>query len=191
MAGKGKLFIISGPSGSGKSSLVIDAVKHLDNFVKSISVTTRPSRESETHGSHYHFISREEFDKLAEKDMLLEWASYAGYSYGTPGKFVKDNLDKGKNVILVIDVQGAMQVKNKIKDTYLIFITTSSIDELERRIRKRGSESAEETKKRLYIAKNELEYEKYYDCIIANNDYNEALANLKKVLNEKGKGVLT
>jgi len=191
MAEKGKLFIVSGPSGSGKSSLVIDAIKHSDNFVKSISVTTRPSRKSETHGSHYHFVSREEFDKLLEKDMLLEWASYAGYLYGTPGEYVKDNLDNGKNVILVIDVQGAMQVKEKIKDAYLIFITASSIDELERRIKKRGAESAEETKKRLDIAKNELKYEKYYDCIIANNDYNEALANLKTVLNEKGKGVLT
>lgn len=181
------MFIISGPSGSGKSSLVVDVIKQSGNFIKSISVTTRPKRESETPDSHYNFISREEFDKLIEKDILLEWASYAGYLYGTPRKFVMENLDKGKNVILVIDVQGAMQVRKKIKEAYLIFITASSTDELEKRIQKRGSESIEEVKRRLGIAKSELKYEKYYDCIIANNDYNEALANLKKVLDKQGK----
>lgn len=181
------MFIISGPSGSGKSSLVIDAIRKSGNFIKSISVTTRPRREIEKSGSHYHFISRKEFDRLIEENKLLEWASYAGCLYGTPKKFLMENLDKGKNVILVIDVQGAMKVRKKIKDAYLIFITASSVDELEKRIQKRGSESDGEVKKRLEIAKKELEYEKYYDCIIANNDYNEALINLKKVLNKEGR----
>jgi guanylate kinase len=180
---RGKLFIISGPSGSGKSCLVDDIVKESDSFVRSISVTTRPMRENEADGCHYHFISKEEFEKLIKEDMLLEWASYAGYLYGTPRKFVEDNLKRGKNVILVIDVRGAMQVKSKVADSYLIFITTSSIDELKRRIKKRGTESQEEMNKRIEIAKKELEYIKYYDCIIVNNNYNEALLNLKKVLN--------
>jgi guanylate kinase len=180
---QGKLFIISGPSGSGKSCLVDDIVKESENFVRSISVTTRPMRENETDGCHYHFISKEEFEKLIKEDMLLEWAPYADYLYGTPRKFVEDNLKKGKNVILVIDVRGAMNVKNKIADAYLIFITTSSINELKRRIEKRGTESQEEINRRIEIARKELEYIKYYDCIIVNNNYNEALLNLKKVLN--------
>ncbi len=183
MAARGKLFIISGPSGSGKSSLVDDIVKQSDNFVRSISVTNRPKRESEASGSHYHFISKKEFDELIEEDRLLEWASYAGYLYGTPKEFVIENLKKGKNVILTIEVQGAMQVVKKIKEVYLIFITTSSFEELKKRIRKRGAESKEEIERRLKIAGKELKYEKYYDCIIVNNNYNEALLKLKKVLN--------
>jgi guanylate kinase len=189
MASRGKLFIISGPSGSGKSSLVNDILKKSNNFVRSVSVTTRPRREDEVYGSHYHFIAKEEFDKLVNKGMLLEWAAYAGYMYGTPKKFVSDNLKKGKNVILVIDVNGAMQVLNKIKDVYLIFITTSSFNELKNRIIKRGAENDEEIEKRLGIAESEIKYEKYYDCIIVNNNYNEALNNLKKVLNMKVEGL--
>ena len=188
MADRGKLFIVSGPSGSGKSSLVSDIVNELNDFVRSVSVTTRPGRGDEVSGNQYHFISKDEFDKLIEKDMLLEWASYAGYQYGTPKDFVNENLDKGKNVILVIDVQGAMQVAEKIKETYLIFITTSSLKDLEERIRKRGADSSEEMKRRLAIAKRELGHMKHYDCIIVNNNYNEALLNLKKVLNsQKGR----
>ncbi|MFA5014588.1 MAG: guanylate kinase [Actinomycetota bacterium] len=188
MTNRGKLFIVSGPSGSGKSSLVSDIVNELNDFVRSVSVTTRPGRGDEVSGNQYHFISKDEFDKLIEKGMLLEWASYAGYQYGTPKDFVNENLDEGKNVILVIDVQGAMQVAEKIKETYLIFITTSSLKDLEERIRKRGADSSEETKRRLAIATRELDHMKHYDCIIVNNNYNEALLNLKKVLNsQKGR----
>lgn len=96
MAGRGKLFIVSGPSGSGKSSLINDIVNESDDFVRSISVTTRPKRKDETSGRQYHFISKDEFEELIEKDMLLEWADYAGYLYGTPKKFVTEKLSKGK-----------------------------------------------------------------------------------------------
>ncbi len=182
MTGKGKLFIVSGPSGSGKSSLIDDIVNESDNFVRSISFTTRPKRKDESSGKQYHFVSKDEFKEIIEKDMLLEWADYAGCLYGTPKKFVTEKLSEGKNVILVIEVQGAMQVMRKIKDAYLIFITTSSFKELEERIKKRRADSPEEMNKRLEIAKGELDYKKYYDCIIVNDNYNEALLNLKKVL---------
>ncbi len=185
MAVKGKLFIVSGPSGSGKSSLVNDIVNESDDFIKSISVTTRSRRKGEINGRQYHFISEIKFRELIENDMLLEWASYAGNLYGTPQKFVIDSLNKGKNVILVIEIRGAMQVLKKIKDAYLIFITTSSFKELEERIRKRGVNSPEEMRKRLEIAKDETGYKKHYDCIIVNSNYNDALLNLKKVLNLK------
>ena len=188
MAGRGKLFIVSGPSGSGKSSLINDIVNESDDFVRSVSVTTRPKRKDETSGRQYHFISKNEFEELIKKDMLLEWAAYAGYLYGTPKKFVTEILSKGKNVILVIEVQGAMQVIKKMKDTYLIFIITSSFKELEERIKKRRADSLEEMNKRLEIAKSELNCKKYYDCIIVNNNYNDALLNLKKVLDsQKGR----
>jgi guanylate kinase len=185
MASRGKLFIISGPSGSGKSSLVNDIVKKSDDFIRSISVTTRPRRADEKYGEHYHFVTRDEFYELVEKDMLLEWASYGGCLYGTPKKFVTEKLEEGKNVILVIEVHGAMQVVEKLKDVYLIFITASSFNELERRIKKRGAENPEELNKRLEIAREEIKYEKYYDCIIVNSNYNEALINLKKVLDTR------
>jgi guanylate kinase len=188
MTAKGKLFIISGPSCSGKTCLIDDVLKGLNNFVRSVSVTTRLKRKDEIAGRHYNFVSEEKFAELVEKDMLLEWADYAGYHYGTPKKFVEEKLNQGKNVILVIEVKGAMQAVKKVKDAYLIFITTSSYEELEERIKKRGADSPEEVKKRLETAKKELDYMKYYDCIIVNNNYNEALQNLKSVLNDKRKG---
>jgi guanylate kinase len=188
MTAKGKLFIISGPSCSGKTCLIDDAIKQLNNFVRSVSVTTRPKRKDEAEGRHYNFVSEEKFAELVEKDILLEWASYAGYLYGTPKKFVEEKLSQGKNVILVIEVKGAMQVAKKVKDAYLIFITTSSYKDLEERIKKRGVDSPEEMEKRLETAKKELDYMKYYDCIIVNNNYNEALQNLKRVLNAERKG---
>lgn len=188
MTAIGKLFIISGPSCSGKTCLVDDVISGSDDFIRSVSFTTRPKRNSEIEGKHYNFISRDKFEGLIRKDIFLEWATYAGYLYGTPKKFVSEKLKEGKNVILVIDVKGAMQVVKKKKDAYLIFITTSSRKELEDRIKKRNTDSPDEIKKRLETTVEELKYMKYYDCIIVNNNYNEALQNLKKVLNSKKKG---
>lgn len=182
MSAKARLFVISGPSGSGKSSLISDALKCLEDFEKSVSVTTRPRREVEQQGKQYHFIAEEEFREMTDKGHFLEWAVYAGYYYGTPEKFVREKLEQGVNVILEIEVQGAMQIKEKMKDACLIFILTTSIDELKQRLLKRGTDSPEEIEKRLVIALEELEYKKHYDCIIVNNNYNEALQNLKSVL---------
>jgi guanylate kinase len=188
MTARGKLFIISGPSGSGKTSLIDDVLSKSSDFIRSVSVTTRPKRKCETQGTNYHFISKDEFESLIEKDMLLEWAPYAGYLYGTPKKFVNEKLKDGKNVILVIEVKGAMQVVKKIKGACLIFITTSSYKELEERIKKRSMDSPDGIRERMETAKKELRFMKYYDCIIVNNNYNEALQNLKKFLNSKKKG---
>ncbi|MBC7334168.1 MAG: guanylate kinase [Actinobacteria bacterium] len=183
---KGKLFVISGPSGVGKTSLIEDVLERLDGFVKSISVTTRPRRENEINGVQYRFVTEKEFMELVDKDLLLEWAWYAGYLYGTPKDFVLNELSSGRNVILEIEVKGAMQIKSKIKDAYLIFITVPSLKSLEERLKKRGTNNLNEIRKRIEIAKEELKYEKYYDCIIINNNYNEALYNLEYVLNLKG-----
>lgn len=185
---KGKLFVVSGPSGAGKSSLVKDALAELKNFDKSISVTTRARRADETEGRHYCFISEADFKDLISKDELIEWADYCGNYYGTLKKTVMDSIEKGKNLILVIDVNGAMQVKKIIKDAYLIFITTSDFLQLEKRLRGRQTENIKTIEERLKKAKEELMYEKHYDCIIVNNNYNEALKNLKHVLISKAEG---
>jgi guanylate kinase len=188
MTSKAKLFVISGPSGSGKSSLISDVLKDLNDFEKSVSATTRPKRKDEVQGKQYHFITVEEFEDLIEKGNFLEWAEYSGYYYGTPGKAVCEKLAGGVNVILEIEVKGAMQIKEKIDDAFYIFILTNTIEELRKRLIKRGTDGREEIEKRLKIASEELEYKKHYDCIIVNNNYNEALQNLKKLLkSEAGK----
>jgi guanylate kinase len=179
---KGRLIIVSGPSGVGKSSLTDDALKDLEGFERSVSVTTRPRRKNEIEGYKYNFISKKDFDNLIEDGKLLEWAEYCDFQYGTPLDFVEEKLKQGKNVILEIEVQGAMEVKKKIKDAYLIFIVTSNISDLKKRLKNRDTESADNIEKRLKAAEEELKYQCYYDCIIVNNDYNEALLNLKQVL---------
>lgn len=179
---KSRLFVLSGPSGSGKSSLITDVLKYFNDFEISISATTRPMRKGEVQGEQYHFISVKEFEDLIKKESFLEWAVYSGYYYGTPVKAVSDRLAAGINIILEIEVEGAMQIKKKVDDAFYIFILTTAVGELKKRLIKRGTDSLEEIEKRLIIARKELEYKKHYDCIIVNNNYNEALQNLKHVL---------
>ena len=182
MSTKARLFVISGPSGSGKSSLIRDALSSLEGFEKSVSATTRSRRKGEREGKQYFFTTEEEFRQMIDRGLFLEWAEYAGDLYGTPEGFVRDRLEKGINVILEIEVRGAMQVMEKTDDAFFIFILTTSPDELRQRLENRGTDSLEEIEKRLSIAREELEHKKYYDCIIVNNNYNEALQNLINVL---------
>ena len=186
----GTLFVVSGPSGAGKSSLVREALAKVGNLVRSVSATTRPPRKGEVHGKNYYFVNKDEFEKMIEKDELLEWADYCGYYYGTPLKYVNDNLKKGINIILEIEVIGAMKVKKIIPEAYLIFITVFNITQLEKRLRKRATECEEAITARIKKAREEMESEKYYDCIIINNNYNEALKNLMHVLTSKSEGNL-
>jgi guanylate kinase len=185
MSTKARLFVISGPSGSGKSSLISDALIELKDFQKSISATTRSRRTGEEEGKQYFFTTEEKFKEMVDKGLFLEWASYAGDFYGTPGESVRKKLENGINVVLEIEVQGAMQIKEKMEDAYFIFILTTSKGELEKRLVKRGTDSREEIEERLKIADEELEFKKHYDCIIVNNNYNEALQNLISVLNSQ------
>lgn len=187
---RGTLFVISGPSGVGKSTLVREALSELDNFTRSTSATTRSARTGEVQGKNYHFLSETEFKKMIENKQLLEWVEYCGYYYGTPVKFVEDNLSKGINVVLEIEVIGAMKVKKTMPDAYLIFITVSDTVQLEKRLRKRATECETVILNRIEKAKEEMKYEKYYDCIIINNNYNKALKNLLHVLTSKSGGIL-
>ena len=186
----GTLFVISGPSGAGKSSLVREALVKVANLAKSVSATTRPPRKGEADGKNYFFVKKDVFEKMIEDGELLEWANYCGYYYGTPLKYVDDNLKKGISIILEIEVIGAMKVKKIIADAYFIFITVFSIRQLEKRLRKRATECEEAIVARIQKAREEMEYEKYYDCIIINNNYNEALKNLINVLTSKSEGNL-
>lgn len=186
---KGTLFVISGPSGVGKSTLVKEALSGLDNFARSISVTTRPRRPDENEGENYYFLSQAEFKKMIDDNEFLEWVDYCGYYYGTPKSFVEDKLDKGLNIVLEIEVIGAMQVKKNMPQSFLIFITVPDVNYLNERLKKRATECDDVILKRIEKAKEEMKYEKYYNCIIINNNYNEALKNLKHVLTSKGGGI--
>jgi guanylate kinase len=186
MPKKGRLFVISGPSGVGKSTLVLDALSGLDRFKKSVSATTRPPRENEVNGKHYWFIKEEQFKEMISQGQFIEWANYLGYFYGTLKQTVEESLDAGIHIILEIEVMGAMQVKQAFADAYFIFITVTPTSHLAKRLDKRGTETKEDIAKRLASAVDELKYQKEYNCIIVNNNYNEALKNLKDVLIKEG-----
>ncbi|MBN1299304.1 MAG: guanylate kinase [Actinobacteria bacterium] len=183
------MFVISGPSGAGKSTLINDAIKSLKKFHVSVSVTTRPRRKNEIEGKKYRFITEEEFDSMINQSMLLEYAEYCGYKYGTPKMFVEKEIENGNNIILEIEVQGAMQVKKFMPEAYMIFIITPSMHVLKERLHKRNTEEPHIIEKRLVTANSELDYQKYYDCIIVNNDYNEALLNLRYILKMQAKNI--
>ena len=169
---KGKVFIVSGPSGSGKGTIVKGVVAQKGNIYLSTSWTTRMPRNTEAHGVEYFFVSFEEFEEMKKKDGFLEWATYkTGDSYGTIAEPVYDALDKGMDVILEIDVQGALMVKEKIPDAILIMLTPPDIVTLERRLRSRKDNTPEETiQKRLSAASKEMLSLSEYDYHILNED---------------------
>ena len=164
----GKLFVVSGSSGSGKGTVLDALFKMSDNFCYSVSATTRPPRAGEKEGVDYFFVSREQFIDMIEKGEMLEYAEFCGNLYGTPKKFVAEQLAKGMNVILEIEVCGAMQIKEKIPDAVLIFITPPSFEELKKRLHDRGTETDEVMEERLKTALTEIKFAKEYDYIIVN-----------------------
>lgn len=179
---KGKLFIFSGPSGVGKGTLKAKLFDEFgDRLTFSVSATTRSPREGEINGVDYFFISREEFASRIAKDDFLEHASFSGNSYGTPRSFVTGLLDQGMNVLLEIEVQGAMQVMEKMPECVSIFILPPSYEELEKRLRGRGTEDEEKVLLRLKTALSELPYAEKYEYRIVNNDLDEAYAQLRDV----------
>ncbi len=186
---KGKLFIVSAPSGAGKTTMcrklsaVVPCLKH------SVSCTTRAPRKGEVRNVHYTFISKEKFRTMIKKEEFAEWAVVHGNLYGTPAKRLIQITKKGYDIILDIDTQGAMQMRRRFKNAVYIFILPPSMKILEKRLRGRRSESTTEMKKRLERAKEEIVEYKNYDYIVVNDDFNKALRELESIIMSKRLGV--
>lgn len=183
MEEKGLLIVLSGPSGVGKGTVRKEIFSQGDMVFKySISCTTRPPREGEVDGVDYFFKTKEEFEELIKEGKLLEYAQFAGNYYGTPIDFVKQTLDEGKDVFLEIEVKGAKQVREKFPDGLFIFLVPPSLKELKNRITTRGTESEEVIKKRLNVAKEELEMMHLYDYIVENDEVKLAAERIKSII---------
>lgn len=177
-----KLFVISGPSGSGKTTIVKKLLEELPDLSFSISYTTRKPRDGEVNGRDYFFVSREEFISLVEKGEMLEWAEVHGELYGTSKVFVEKKLKKGLDVLLDIDTQGAKRLMKSGVDHISIFVLPPSIEELRRRIEKRGTEDEESLKIRMERAEKEILDSKFYRHIIINDDLGRALSEVKAII---------
>ena len=179
---EGQLIILSGPSGSGKGTIVKRLLSERDDTVLSVSMTTRAPRPGEVDGVHYHFRTREEFEKVIAEDGFLEYAEYNGNYYGTPEAPIRRLLSEGKNVILEIEVQGAEKVMNHRSDLVSIFITIPSIEELERRLRDRGTETDEIVRGRMETARQELARAFRYHYVVLNDVVERATARINTII---------
>lgn len=178
MSRTGNLFVISGPSGAGKGTLVKALIEQVPDAWLSVSATTRKPREGEVDGKHYHFLSSDQFDDLVRQDGFLEWAQVHSNKYGTPRAQVEQAIAEGKQAILEIDVQGAFQIKEKIPQSILVFIEPPSLEILEERLRGRGTETEDVIAARMSVATMELLEKIKYDIAIVNDDLDVAAKEL-------------
>jgi guanylate kinase len=179
---KGLLIVLSGPSGVGKGTVCKAIRQTTPDIIYSVSATTRTPREGEQEGINYFFKTKEEFRGMIEHNQLLEWAQYADNYYGTPRAFVEDTLNKGLDVILEIEVQGALQVKEKFPEGVFIFLAPPTLGELEQRIIGRGTESQESIRKRMNIAHDELRLMEKYDYVVVNDQVSDACSRIQSIL---------
>ncbi|MDD4239782.1 MAG: guanylate kinase [Desulfotomaculaceae bacterium] len=182
MGEKGLLLVLSGPSGAGKGTVVRALQRENLSLRLSISATTRLPRDGEVDGVDYYFMERDIFRKMIEEDQLLEWAEVYGNYYGTPRHFVQDVLERGNDIILEIDIQGALQVKEKLPEAVLVFIAPPSKEELQTRLFGRKSDSREEIEKRLKCMTGEMKLAGGYDYIVVNDSINRALDSIHAII---------
>jgi len=179
---KGILFILSGPSGVGKGTVRQHLFEKKPDLQYSISMTTRNIRPGETDGVHYFYKSKEEFESLIEQDQLLEYAKYVDNYYGTPRQYVEETLESGKDVFLEIEVQGAMQVKERFPQGVFIFLFPPSLEELKNRIVNRGTETEELVLNRLKEARKEIEMMHAYDYVVVNDHVEHAVEKVQAII---------
>lgn len=179
---RGKVFVITGPSGVGKGTVVRQLLKQVNNLYLSVSATTRAKREGEEEGVHYYFKSKDEFQEMIDSDDLLEWAEFAGDLYGSPKFPINNYLSCGKDVLLEIEIQGAKQVKQKCPDSILIFLAPPSFEALEERLIKRQTESIEKVKIRLNKAKQEMKKLNLFHYLVVNDKLDEAVNNVTGII---------
>lgn len=179
---KGHLFVFSGPSGVGKGTILRKVLKRLDNITFSVSCTTRKPRAEDIEGKSYFFIDDESFLQMRSEGLFLEWAEVHGHCYGTRKDLVDKALEKGTDIVLEIDVQGALQVKEKNPDAVTIFVMPPSMEALKSRLIGRGSETEEEAALRILNAEKEMSYAEKYDHTIVNNTVDEAVEDLIKII---------
>jgi len=182
---KGNLFIISGPSGTGKGTICKELLMKHNDIYLSVSVTTRDRRNDEVDGVTYIFDTVEGFRKRIDNDMMLEWAQYGDNYYGTPKDIVEENLEKGINVILEIEVQGALTVKDKMPDAVMIFVLPPSMKELESRLVNRGREDRAEIEKRIEIAVGEISKASLYNYIVVNEDLDLCVKEVRQIIDKR------
>ncbi len=179
---KGIIIVVSGFSGAGKGTVMKALTAKYDKYALSISATTRNPRPGEENGREYFFVSNEEFEKLIKENGLIEHAGYVDHYYGTPRKFVEDQLDAGKDVILEIEIQGALQIKEQYPEAVLLFIMPPSAKELKKRLTGRGTETEEVIAQRLKRAKEESVGIEKYDYIVVNDDLDECVEQVHDII---------
>lgn len=182
MSIKGLIFVVSAPSGAGKTTLCNKLLFSELGLVRSVSLTTRLPRKGERDGEDYFFVSKEDFQERRKKGELLEWTSVLGKLYGTPRRFVEKSIDRGKDILLSIDVRGALQVKRLYPQGILIFILPPSLKILETRLKKRSTEKNSQIAKRIRLAKRELSFVEHYDYVVVNDNLEKAVDRLRSII---------
>lgn len=183
MSKKGILAVVSGFSGAGKGTLMRGLLGRCPRqYALSISATTRQPRAGEKHGREYFFVSTEAFEGMMKEDALIEYACYVGNYYGTPKSYVEEQMEAGKDVILEIEIQGALKVKEKFPDTLLLFVTPPDAKELEHRLRRRGTESDEVIRDRLKRAVEEAEFMQQYDYLLVNDHLDDCILKMHELI---------
>ena len=182
MRERGILAVVSGFSGAGKGTIMKGLMNRYDNYALSISATTREPREGEVHGREYFFVSEEEFEDMIREDRLIEYARYVDHYYGTPKDYVMSQMEAGKDVILEIEIQGALKVKEKFPETLLIFVAPPSAEELKRRLVNRGTETADVIDARMKRACEEAEQMDRYDYLLINDEIDRCVEELNSLI---------